>query len=277
MYCFVSLEVNNFMNEYNNNPSGQVPYMGGEPVRCPRCSNVVTSRICTFCGLDLSAIYKTDAPQIQQQMPQQPYQNNIPYGNNNYTANNGYAPNNANNNGYNYQYNPNIQNNMQNPYNQNQMQQPINPYATPPRQQPYMYYPPVKNKANKTAAIICAVASVIILLTLIGSLVVNSFSRIGDIYRPGFDNGFSLPEEQENLTIYKGVSQSEFSKLKIGMSYAQVSAIIGGDGELYDEGITIEKEKYQVYAWLGENNTNAAVFITITSDKVSDITLEGKL
>ncbi len=218
------------MNEYNSNQTIQVPYMGGSPVRCPRCSNVVSNRLCNFCGLDLSTVYfKTEYKQ-----PAQP---------------------------------------TQSPY-QNQYQQP--PLGQQP---PYMYNFPQKPRKSNWWILGVVVLTIVCCLYFLIRLISYSFGYINGTYgiSKGTEDIFSPPNKQEKYYFAGGVSSDEFKKLKNDMSYAQISSIIGGDGEITDSGKTLKGETYYTYGWYGEHNPNAAVYITITSDKVTDITLDGQL
>lgn len=75
----------------------------------------------------------------------------------------------------------------------------------------------------------------------------------------------------------EGVSAEEYQKLSVGMSYAQISAIIGGDGSLVSSGENAYGKAYYIYGWKGEINQNAVVYITFVDDIVSEITVNGNL
>ena len=92
----------------------------------------------------------------------------------------------------------------------------------------------------------------------------------------------SVPEESQTPSAQQsqnvgGISAEEYAKIKKGMSYAHVSAIIGDDGVLADNGTTVQGETYYTYGWYGENNQSAEVYITFVNDAVSEITLNGEL
>lgn len=75
----------------------------------------------------------------------------------------------------------------------------------------------------------------------------------------------------------EGVSAEEYRKLSVGMTYAQISAIIGGDGSLIGSGENAYGKAYYIYGWKGETNQNAAVYITFVDDAVSEISVDGNL
>lgn len=84
------------------------------------------------------------------------------------------------------------------------------------------------------------------------------------------------PSAQQSENV-GGISAEEYAKIKKGMSYAHVSAIIGDDGVLADNGTTVQGDAYYTYGWYGENNQSAEVYITFVNDAVSEITLNGEL
>lgn len=75
----------------------------------------------------------------------------------------------------------------------------------------------------------------------------------------------------------EGVSAEEYQKLSVGMTYAQISAIIGGDGSLVGSGENAYGKAYYIYGWKGEANQNAVVYITFVDDAVSEISVDGSL
>ena len=139
-----------------------------------------------------------------------------------------------------------------------------------------------QNKKKSTLTIIGIVLLVVVLIAIPISLFTSIFmqdsspSDYNDYadYIYGYDDSYI----DNDVYFYAGgVSSDEFKKLQTKMSYAQVSGIIGGDGELIDSGETLQGETYYTYGWIGEDNESAEVYITITSDMVTDITLEGQL
>ena len=78
--------------------------------------------------------------------------------------------------------------------------------------------------------------------------------------------------------VYRGgVSAEEYDRLKLGMTYAHISSIIGGDGELIENGTDVHGDAYYIYGWPGEYGDYGAVFITFTNDVATEITVDGFL
>lgn len=239
------------MNENFSNQTNRVPYMGGDFVTCPRCSNVVNNRYCDYCGLDLSLVYSKDAnPNEQPQILNQPNSSKQ----------------------YGQQCGP-------------QQQQPFASIQQPNIQYPYneMYnYPQYRSKKRGWIFIVIAVA------VILGFYLVVGLTSFGDGFEEGFWEGFNdskqhyseeyiNPPAQDDFYFAGGVSKEEFDKLEKGMSYAQVSSIIGGDGQLSTSGENLKDEPYYTYGWVGENNPDAIVYITITNDQVTEIMTHGEL
>ncbi len=170
------------------------------------------------------------------------------------------------------------------PYQQikQQQYQPQQPYTGSyyNNMQPNYYIPQynVNNQQKKPIKIGLIISGSIGLFIVLFALsfMLNSYI-INRVHNPNqynkSDNGYISPNDPEINP--SGVSQSEFRKLKIGMSYARVSAIIGGDGVNSADGETPYGEKYYTFTWFGETNPNAKVHITFTNDKVSDIVDDG--
>lgn len=95
--------------------------------------------------------------------------------------------------------------------------------------------------------------------------------------RPGYDTPPTVSQPSKAGELPNGVSQDEYDQLSLGMTYAQASAIIGGDGTILDSGETIQGEVYYIYGFPGEYNVNAVVYITISNDVITDISVEGSL
>lgn len=214
----------NFEPNFTPPPPTNTPYMGGVPVRCTRCSNVVNTRYCNYCGMDLSTIYAVGTP--PQAMPD-----------------------------------------MQSPFNQ-----PYPYYPVPPFQQ--------KRSTGKTVGIVFLVIGIVAAVLIIISAIFGffAFSTNFETYHNQDQFEEILPNNPGNKSadFPPGVSVDEFNKLKVGMSYAQISSIIGGDGKLIDNGENLKKETFYTYAWPGEiNPDNTTVYITITNDVASDISQEG--
>lgn len=96
-----------------------------------------------------------------------------------------------------------------------------------------------------------------------------------------FSNTTEFPETptlSPSMNVNReGVSTEEYQKLSIGMTYAQISAIIGGDGSLVGSGENAYGKSYYIYGWKGETNQNAVVYITFVDDAVSEISVDGRL
>lgn len=264
------------MTNYNNSER-RIAYMGGDPVRCPRCSNVVSERFCPFCNLDLSTVYSMPAPKSEDIISTYYH----PVGVNKPSA---YPQQNIQSQqSFNGQYPLQGQppsNNVPPPYKPSGNL----PYNAPPYNPLYNQQQPYYAPAKKSKAWLLPILTIFIVLvglavfTLVRDYMngYGYFSQNNPSPNP-FSDSFSPPQQQDDFLFSGGVSSDEYNKLKVGMSYAQVSSIIGGDGEIAGNGETLKKEAYYVYAWYGETNPNAIVYITITADKVSDISLEGTL
>lgn len=94
---------------------------------------------------------------------------------------------------------------------------------------------------------------------------------------PGYDMLPSASQPSKAGELPNGVSQDEYNQLSLGMTYAQASAIIGGDGTILDGGENIQGEVYYIYGFPGEYNVNAVVYITISNDVITDISVDGSL
>lgn len=70
-------------------------------------------------------------------------------------------------------------------------------------------------------------------------------------------------EPQDPQLSPNGVSQAEFDQIEIGMTYLQISAIIGGDGFLMNDS---GNGDYTVY-WPGEDNANASLSVVFQNGK----------
>lgn len=232
-------------NNFHANTS-QTYYNGGAPVRCMRCNNIVSTRICGFCGLDLAPLYPSATTTPNQPTPastttqyaqassyQQPPNNYQSYYQNNYA----YTPSNR------YQY-----------------QQALN-----------------TKKKSGLVVILGIVAAVIVFLYIVFLPIINfTTNTITRNYSvPGTPN---IPNDDYTASIGDnsypgGFSDIEFDKLKIGMSYAQISYILGGDGELVNEGIDLKDVPFFTYAWAKEDDSNIILYITFSEDAANDIML----
>lgn len=214
-----------------------IPYMGGYPVRCPRCGYVGSARICSCCGLDLGPVYAKAAP------PSAPYP--APGPGMNYE---GYFYPSGSGNGACYPGG-------------------MNPAAFPP-------YPPQLPKRKGRWGFFIGGMCLLFLVLLIAALLLLPSVWKKSKSNPSGDQWLTPPSVSE-YSRPEGISEEEYAMLQKGMTYAVVSAIIGSDGTLLEQGETISGETYYVYGWYGENNPNAAVYITFTNDVVSEITNEG--
>ncbi|MEG0571173.1 MAG: hypothetical protein RR497_05970 [Oscillospiraceae bacterium] len=92
------------------------------------------------------------------------------------------------------------------------------------------------------------------------------------------NNNSTSSSTQTNNSAYNfpaGVSLSEFDKLQLGMSYAHVSSIIGGDAVNVATQERPQGGVVTIYTWYGENNKKAVVYVSFIDDKVSELNQEG--
>ncbi len=232
-------------------PGGQIPpdspkppasqsYMGGVPVRCPRCSNVVSARFCTFCGLDLSTVYR-----VSPAAPQSPYS---------FSAQ---TPPPAPSSG---------------PSQPGQVPPPMG-YGYP-----YPPYPTAKKTSGgKVALIVTLSCLAFAALVITALLLLGSFSSSSGLPNtlPNTSGGTFPPSQNEDYFRPEGVSLEEYKQIKTGMSYARVSQIIGGDCVSVTPGETLQGKTYYTYVWYGETNPYAAIYITFTDGAVTEISNEG--
>ena len=224
------------------------PYRGGVPVRCPRCGNVVATPVCGFCGTDLSKVYTVA----------------------------GMAP---------------PPTGCYNAYPGCRPPQPPAAYYPPPAPvypaQGYGYaaaaYPTVQKRPNHRTAWIAGGLALLFIAVFVGCV----FLFRGMLNSPPADNsiiginpgngGFTTPSTPQDYYIPYGVSPEEYAQLKVGMSYALISQIIGGDGQLMEptnQDEVLESE-YVVYGWPGELDPNAALYITFVEGRATEITAKG--
>lgn len=286
-------------NLFDDPPKAKTPYIGGIPVRCPKCSNVVNTRICPYCALDLSTVYTVSQPAVPYQQPQSPY--SPPYPSQPYYPAAPYVGT---------QYQP-----VPAPPSTIPMQPPMgtipaNPappqqgYTAPPIQPQVSpngggYVPPenafpqqplpypggispqlnsvIVKKSHRTTWIICGISLFFILIFTLSFIL---FRGMFDRYNAP-DNGIDIgggsgnTPSSEEYYYPGGVNLKEYKEIKKGMTYARVSKIIGGDGSLIETGETIDGDTYYVYGWIGEENPNVEVYITFTDDIVTEITNKG--
>lgn len=275
--------------QYSQSPIPSVPYQGGVPVRCPQCSNIGNARYCAFCGLDLSAHYSvqypaygsvqassysptptpqatySQAPSYTAQMPSGmptgvPLQagTSIPSPQSPVAPTPGFTPPPVT--GYPQWNAPN--------YPQANYNAPVNGAVA---------YGARKKNPRRTAFIVGGISLAAILLFWVIFFTVRTVYDRTKHVNPSLPNysynnnpvpngGYHQPE---------GISLEEYLNIREGMSYAQVSQIIGGDGQEADSGTTPNDEIYYTYAWYGEDVPDAIVYITFVDSAVTEITSEG--
>ncbi|MCI8407273.1 MAG: hypothetical protein HFE43_09855 [Oscillospiraceae bacterium] len=228
-------------------PAGP-PYMGGFPVRCPRCSHIVSTRYCSHCGMDLSTCYTVRQPAPPPSygacgFPVQPPPSRLP------------AP-------------------MPVPPVPGA---PFQPQPIPPGMPAFAGGAARKHTLRNTL-LICGVSLACILLFsglfFAVRRLVESGAPAGGYYRE--DNGGSPPPSVTEGYYYpQGISREEYEKIREGMSYALVCQIIGGEGELQETGKTLQGDLYYTYLWYGESSPSAMAFITFMDGAVTTIAGDG--
>lgn len=152
-----------------------------------------------------------------------------------------------------------------NPYNKNN-------YGYPP------YYTNTKPKKDMLIPIVMIAFSVILVCSTL-ALILIGFIDFGGKQTSTNSSvvGITPPSVGTSGTVDypQGISFDEYKKIKLDMEYAQVSAIIGGDGKLMNNEKTDNDKNKAVYAWYGESVENAMVFITFEDAKVVKIEQEG--
>lgn len=258
-------------------PTVKVPYMGGIPVRCPRCSNVVNTRVCPYCGLDLATVYTVSQPAAAQQhpyypqpTPQQPAYHAAPA-----------AP--QNQYSYSYQQVPQAQVPPQGQYAQPQSY-PYPPAGNAPTGNvPPGTYPPTGTvptpgtngkKSHKTTWIICGISLFFVVVFIFAFLLFRGLLDRADPGQIDFGDDYRTPGAEEYY-YSGGVSLKEYSQLREGMTYARISKIIGGDGTLVDSGVNLDGDDYYIYGWPGESDPNVEVYVTFIDDEATEITNNG--
>lgn len=228
----------------NPDPQNQSPIFNQNSTKpssrtCPRCHAVSYGFFCNQCGLNLNI---NETPKTQVIYNQQPY--------------------------------PNLN---QQPISQTQQNYygAQKPQYTP-QFSPYFQYmaPPQKPKNN--VWIIWLVAAGIFIVTMIACIFIT-FSVLGNVLDeevPNYNDEGNNSQENPNYTP-NGISRQELNQIEVGMSYALVSKIIGGDGVISDQGQTPQGVKYYIYTWMSENDASAFVHITFKDDKVADIVNQG--
>ena len=125
-------------------------------------------------------------------------------------------------------------------------------------------------KRKHTGLIVLSILTGVSVVFMITAMMIHFFlSGLSDI---------GLTDPLYETEIYRGgVSAEEYDRLQLGMTYAHISSIIGGDGEPIENGTDVYGNAYYIYGWPGEYGDYAAVFITFTNDVATEITLDGYL
>jgi hypothetical protein len=79
-----------------------------------------------------------------------------------------------------------------------------------------------------------------------------------------------IPEDEGESLLPSGVSNAEYQQLKVGMSYSQISAIIGGDGTIASQ----DGNSY-IAVWPGEYKPQAIVTIEFEDNVAVSIEQSG--
>ncbi len=235
-----------------------------KPVICSNCGNISLGRFCSNCG----------APVTDDSAASSASNNPI---------------NSANQTGFAYPPKQNFQDNTayqappqgnaykQTPPHGNPMHQNA-PYINPSFQStPYnmQYTPAYTAKKSRLIPIVMASFGVLLVLSVVALFVVSivSFGTVKSVN--GAEGAIRNPviNGKDGVSFPAGVSLEEYKKLKIGMTYAQVSAIIGGDGQP----LSSEKGegKKTLYIWQGQDIPQAIVSITFEYGKVIKIEQEN--
>lgn len=227
-----------------------VPYQGGTPVRCPRCGNVVNTRICGFCGTDMAAFYQVNPSNpgqvtaIRQTTGGSVFQPGPPV-----------PPPGANGAAYSYYgHLPAV---------------PVGPVSGEGEYG--------KPRRRNVVLLVCGLCLLFIIIFAASSLLFrNMFNQQNSdnpTRIPNVGGGQTSPSSEYYHP--EGVSLEEYRKIEIGMSYGRVSTIIGGDGQAVSQGEDIQGNAYIIWGWYGEDSPDAAVYITFTDDRVSEISNVG--
>lgn len=96
-------------------------------------------------------------------------------------------------------------------------------------------------------------------------------SKVATTQQENNDNGqqkqSSVPVKEEAPQNKEGINKEEFGKIQNGMSYEEVVAIVGNDGELQSES-EVGGYKTQMYMWSGEKGIGSNANVTIQNGKV---------
>lgn len=147
-------------------------------------------------------------------------------------------------------------------------------YSNVPQYSQYVQY---QTQFARPKARIANVISVILLIALAVLLAISIplivFSNINSKkVLPNITDKYSDPFiNSSSIATRNGISIGEYDELKLGMSYAHVSAIIGCDGVLSDSGKLPQGTEFYTYTWFGDPNSDAIVHVTFKDDVVSEI------
>lgn len=132
-------------------------------------------------------------------------------------------------------------------------------------------------KKNRTVMIVGLIIGGIVLFVLL--LAVAGYSIFSGSYSsgnqiPGIDSSeeYNFGTQSNNSSYAPGISRSEYSKITKGMTYAQVSAIAGGDGTIKSYN---EKTGETVMLWASEEDQTLGYYITFVKNMVSDIKISN--
>lgn len=92
-----------------------------------------------------------------------------------------------------------------------------------------------------------------------------------------FMSDYNTSVQAETYFSPGGISDLEYAKLDIGMSYALASFIIGGDGDLVNTGENLQNKFYYTYRWFSEIDEDLVFYITFVEDEISEIMLDHTL
>lgn len=145
-------------------------------------------------------------------------------------------------------------------------------------------YNQTNKKKNKVIIIIATI--VFILLAICGiCLMLLTFDKFGDGNNDKKDDNIQIPVDEyfpdnkygntDGKSTPQGASEDEVKQIKIGMTYARISGIIGGDGDITGEGENVKKEQFYTFSWRGENNPEGELHITFIDGVATEIVERG--
>lgn len=118
--------------------------------------------------------------------------------------------------------------------------------------------------------------AVILLLIIIS--IANGGGNTGSTPTGGqaTDTNGSTPAPKKETTNKPSISKAEFDKIQNGMSYEEVTAIIGGPGEMNSETGEKGSQFYTVlYSYQGEGGFGANAILTFQGGKLENKTQMG--